>query len=610
MSPIAVQRLLVAFSFALVFLGGCTGSAPVLTQAHAAMPAGEGNSEHVADYITIKIIAFNDLHGHLEPPQLTIAAPGPGNTTIAVPAGGAAYMAGAIKSLRQANPNHAVISAGDMIGASPLISALFLDEPTIDAVNAFGIDFNAVGNHEFDKGTDELQRMQHGGCEQHTQRKPCALDGTFKGANFGFLAANTFRKDGTTLFPATGIKSFGDAAHQVKVGFIGLTLKNTPHIVTPSGVAGLTFRDEAATANALIPKLKAQGADAIVVIIHQGGTTSGNYNDQTCPDLSGDIVPILDKLDPAVDIVVSGHTHHSYICDYGRKNPARPFLLTSAGQYGTLITDINLTIDARTHKLVSRSASNVIVQGEGFVNSAGATVRLSDAYPHFAKDAAVDAIVTRYADAAAPLAQRVVGRLTASLSRMPVASGESALGNLIADAQLAATRSAAHGHAQLALMNPGGIRADLNVPAGGGEVNYSQIFRTQPFGNNLVVKSLSGAQLRALLEQQFRSGANTPRQPRVLFPSQGFSYAYDLAKPANARIVNMRLHGVPIKDDARYRVTMNSYLAAGGDNFSLFRQGREISGGDLDVDALEDYLRTHSPVTPPDLNRITRIVRP
>jgi 5'-nucleotidase len=557
--------------------------------------------------VDVKIIAFNDLHGNIEPPHLSIAAPGPDHTMIAVPAGGAAYMASAIKALKQANPNHAVVSTGDMIGASPLVSALFLDEATIDAVNAFDIDFNAVGNHEFDKGADELQRMQHGGCAKYTQRQPCALTGTFAGANFGFLAANTFRKDGSTLFPATGIKSFGEGVHQIKVGFIGLTLKNTLNIVSPAGVAGLIFKDEASMANALIPQLKAQGADAIVVIIHQGGMTTGGYNDRNCPDLDGDIVPILNKLDSAVDVVVSGHTHRSYVCDYGRKNPAKPFLLTSAGQYGTLLTDINLTIDTRTRKVVAKSANNVIVQGEGFVNNAGVTIKPSSDYPQFAKDAAVDTIVTRYADAAAPLAQRVVGRLAASLSRSTVASGESPLGNLIADAQLAATQSAERGNAQIALMNPGGIRADLQVPDGGGNLTYSQIFRAQPFGNNLVVKTFTGGQLRALLEQQFKAGTNTTSNPRVLFPSSGFTYSYNLKRPFGFRISNMRLHGVRMESAKVYRVTMNSYLAAGGDNFSRFNQGREISGGDLDVDALEDYLRSQSPVRAPATNRITRI---
>lgn len=581
------SRILLALS--VIFLAGSASNAS----------ADVGNVE-------VKIIAFNDLHGHLEPPRLSLFVPATNSVGTYVPAGGAAYLASAIKSLKQTNPNHAVVSAGDMIGASPLVSALFVDEPTIEAVNAFGIDFNAVGNHEFDKGSAELLRMQNGGCAKFTQREPCALNKQFFGANFGFLAANTFKADGKTLFPATGIKSFGSGAQQVKIGFIGLTLKNTPNIVTPAGVAGLTFADEARTANALIPQLKAQGADAIVVVIHEGGVTNGN-SDLSCPSLTGAIVAILERLDPAIDVVVSGHTHRSYICDYGKRNPAKPFLLTSAGQYGTLVTDINLTIDPRTHKVVSKSASNVIVQGEGFVNNAGVTIKPSADYPRFSKDRDVDAIVTRYANAAAVLSNRMVGRLTTSVSRRQLPSGESPLGNLIADAQLAATQSAEHGGAQIALMNPGGIRADLHVPNGGGELTYGQIFSAQPFGNNLVVKSFSGAQLRGVLEQQFKRQSNTNDSPRILFPSAGFTYSYNLQKPAGSRISTMRLHGVPIVDKTIYRVTMNSYLANGGDQFSLFNQGGHVSGGEMDVDALEAYLRSHSPMTPPATNRVTRI---
>jgi 5'-nucleotidase len=564
--------------------------------------------QEAAKNVDVKIIAFNDFHGHLEPPKLSIAAPaGNGTLNVAVPAGGAAYMAGAIKHLKTLNPNHAVVSAGDMIGGTPLVSALFLDEPTIEVFNEIQIDFNAVGNHEFDKGKDELLRMKNGGCAKHTLREPCLLNKGFPGANFGFLAANTVKADGSTLFPATGIKEFGSGAAKVKVGFIGMTLQGTPGIVTPAGVEGLTFKDEAKTANALIPQLKAQGADVIVVVVHEGGVTTGGYNDKGCPNLTGDIVPILEKLDPAVDVVVSGHTHRAYVCDYGKTNPAKPFLLTAAGQYGTIVTDINLTIDPNTRKLLAKSANNVIVQGESFMTSSGTTVPVSSLYPSFARDQAVDRLISQYAAAAAPLAGRATGSLTTSITRSRVASGESALGNLIADAQLAATSPAVRGGAQIAFMNPGGVRADLNVPKGGGTVTYGQIFGVHPFSNNLVVKSLTGAKLRTLLEQQFHSGANTTSTPRVLFPSAGFSYSYDLRQPAGSRITDMRLNGNPIADTSVYRATMNSFLATGGDSFTVFNQGSNDLGGELDVDALEAYLRANSPVAPPATNRITRI---
>jgi 5'-nucleotidase len=553
--------------------------------------------------IDVKLIAFNDLHGNLEPPKLSITAPAAGGGTEPGPAGGAAYLASAVASLKAKNENNAVVSAGDMIGASPLVSALFLDESTIEAVNAMKIDFNAVGNHEFDKGQTELLRMKNGGCAKNTALEPCRVNKAFPGANFGFLAANTVKGDGNTLFPATGMKSFTKDGATVKVAFIGMTLKGTPNIVTPAGVAGLSFKDEADTANALIPQLKAQGADAIVVVIHEGGTTTVGYNDKSCAGLSGDILPILNKLDTAVDVVISGHTHRSYVCDYGKTNPARPFLLTSAGQYGTLLTDINLTIDTRTRKVTAKAADNVIVQGEAFTSGAN-TVALTDQYPVFGKNQEVAALISQYLAIAGPLVQRVVGSLTATATRTQVASKESALGNLIADAQLAATSPAGKGAAQIAFMNPGGVRADL-APAQDGSVTYGQIFAVQPFGNSLVVKTMTGAQIKAVLEQQFNSGSNTVAAPKVLLPSRGLTYSYSASAPGGARIGNMALNGTAIDPAANYRVTMNSFLATGGDNFTVFNQGTDTLGGDQDVDALEAYIKANSPLAPPATDRIT-----
>jgi 5'-nucleotidase len=409
--------------------------------------------------------------------------------------------------------------------------------------------------------------------------------------------------DGNTLFPATGMKTFTKDGATVKVAFIGMTLKGTPNIVTPAGVAGLTFKDEADTANALIPQLKAQGADAIVVVIHEGGTTTVGYNDKSCAGLSGDILPILNKLDTSVDIVISGHTHRSYVCDYGKTNPAKPFLLTSAGQYGTLLTDINLTIDTRTRKVTAKAADNVIVQGEAYT-SGTTTVALTDQYPTFDKNQEVAALINQYLTIAGPLVQRVVGSLTATATRTLTASKESVLGNLIADAQLTATSPAGKGAAQIAFMNPGGVRADL-APAGDGSVTYGQIFAVQPFGNSLVVKTMTGAQIKAVLEQQFNSGSNTVAAPKVLLPSAGFTYSYSTSAPAGSRISNLSLNGTAMADGTSYRVTMNSFLATGGDNFTVFNQGTDTLGGDQDVDALEAYIKANSPLTPPATNRIT-----
>nr|WP_237219960.1 bifunctional metallophosphatase/5'-nucleotidase [Sphingomonas arenae] len=538
----------------------------------------------------VQILAVNDFHGALEPPKVGVPAKTADGRDVEVPAGGAAYLAGAAKALREGQANTVTVSAGDMIGATPLPSALFLDEPAINAMDLVGVEYNAVGNHEFDKGSAELLRMQTGGCEKHTSRQPCRLE-PFDGASFRFLAANVRRADGSTLFPSTGTKDFGP----VQVGFIGMTLKETATLVSPAGVAGLTFADEAVTANAAVPQLRAAGADAIVLLIHQGARTDGLYNDKGCPGLSGDLLPILDRLDPAISVVISGHTHRAYVCDYKRPGGG-PLLLTSAGRSGIMITDIRLGVTAGGGVQV-RSAGNVIVQGEGF--TAGTKqVPLNTEFRTFGADEATAALVRRYVDASLAEALRVVGRLSGEVTRDLNEDREQTAGNLIADAQLAASRGAG---AQVAFINSGGVRTDL-APAADGSVTYGQIFAMQPFGNSLVTKTLSGAQLKAFLEQQFASGTNTAENPNMLLPSAGFFFAYDLKRPAGDRIVEMLLNGRRIEPGASYRVTVNNFMASGGDNFTVLANGVEVTDAGSDLDALEAWLAKG--VKAPGLGRI------
>ena len=555
--------------------------------------------------VEVKIIALNDFHGALEPPRQAIAAAGPDGGAVRVPAGGAAYLASAVRSLKAANPNNVVVSAGDLISASPLISSYFLDEPTVLAMNMIGLDFNAVGNHEFDRGQAELRRMQDGGCEKHTRVEPCQVDKDFGGADFGFLAANVATGEGGTLFPAYGLRSFGSGARSVKVGFIGLTLKETPTLVAPGGVVGLTFADEAESINAIVPKLKGEGADAIVVLIHQGVYSKVGYNDKGCDSLSGDLLPILARLDPGIDVVVSGHTHQSYVCDYATIDPDRPFLLTSAGRNGTLLTDIRLTIDPVAGRVVTRSADNLIVQGEGYQAASGA-VEVNEAFPLYPRDAAVAGLVDRYAAAVAPVAQRVVGYLDGAALRQESPAGESVMGALIADAHLAFASAPENGGAQIAFSNSGGLRADI-VPGADGAVTYGQLISAQPFGNTLVVQSFTGRQIRALLEQQFNSGTNSVAQPNMLMPSRGFTYSYDLTRPAGQRIIDPRLNGEPLRDEEVYRVAANNFIALGGDNFTVFTEGTDMVGGPTDVEVLETYIVNAGRLKPPVADRVTRI---
>jgi 5'-nucleotidase len=549
--------------------------------------------------INVSILAFNDLHGHLEPPSLSVRERIDGNLT-EVPAGGAAYLAAAIQHHKKLNPLNAVVSAGDMIGATPLISALFLDEPTIEAVNAMGIDFNAVGNHEFDKGTPELMRMRRGGCEKFTRLEPCQVNRQFPGANFEFLAANVKKSDHETLFPAYGIKTFKQGNQVIKVGFVGMTLKNTPNLLIPEGVKGLKFEDEAATANALVPLLKAQGVSALVLVVHEGGVIQGGPNDASCPGLSGDIVPILNKLDTSFDVVVSGHTHRAYACDYKRINPNKPFLLTSAGQYGTFLTHIQLSIDPVSKTVQNKTASNVIVQSEAFVNASGVQVQPSSALPFFGKQMDVEKIVNVYRKASEVQVLKEVGRLSTSITRNASPSGESGLGNLIADAQWSSTASAERGRSDFALMNPGGVRADILIQQGGGTVNFGQLFKVQPFGNTLVVKRMTGQQVKDLLEHQFEN----PDRPKVLFPSESLRYDVDRRQPKGQRVLNIQIGQKPIDLARAYNVTMNSFLASGGDGFWHFNQAPTLSGGELDVDALSDYVQKRPGLKPAPTDRI------
>ena len=552
-----------AVAFALFALAGCA------TRPTAVVPVAP------AAPIEVQILAFNDFHGNLEPPA-PVEVTDAGGSKRKLQSGGVANLAGALSQLRQGHPNTVTVSAGDTIGASPLISANYLDEPTIAAMNLLGLEFNSVGNHEFDRGSDELKRMQAGGCAKFTRRTPCAVE-PFGGARFRYLAANVVQADGTTVFPATGIKKFGP----ITIGFIGMTLKGTANVVTPSGVKGLTFADEAATANALVPQLKAAGADAIVLLIHQGGKTPQFTTGNACDGLYGDILPILSKLDPAITTVVSGHTHWAYVCN-GTPETGAGRLMTSAGKFGYFVTDLRLSFDPATHHLLKQGATNVVV-GNG----------------EHGTDRAEQALVARYAAAVAPIASRVVGRLT-DKAPTDADDGESAAADLIADSALAATRAPENGGAQVAFVNATGVR--IALPAG--DVLYKDAFAMMPFGNNLVVMTLTGEQLKAALEQQYAIPIKTGRtRPAALAPSEGFSYVVDMTKPEGSRVSDMRLSGKPVTANGRYRVALNNYLASGGDSLTAFTKGTDLTDkGVIDLDALVAWIAPGR--TPPKTGRI------
>ena len=558
--------------------------------------------------VSVRLLAFNDFHGYTEPPGGTVPAPDPaGGAPVRLSVGGSAYLASLIEQRRAGHPNTTVVAAGDLIGASPLASALFHDEAAIESLNRMGLALSSVGNHEFDKGVAELERLQRGGC--HPQGTvgvdTCILEGRFKGASFQYLAANVVdARTRRPIFPSHAIRTYRDGRRRIRIAYVGLVLRGTPAIVSPSGIAGLAFLDEASTVNRLVPTLRKRGADAIVVLIHQGATTTGLHDDASCPGLGGDLLPIVSAFDPAIDLVISGHTHQAYRCRALARDGRTAIPITSAGSYGRFLSEIDLRFAPQgSGRPLSISVRNLPVVNDR------APSPLPAVYPSLAPDAAQRALIDTYDALAAPLTHRVVGHIAADITRTPNAAGESALGDLIADAQLAQTAGDGAGGAVIALMNSGGIRADLIAAqiSGGepiGDITYGEAFNVQPFHNALVTMTLSGRQLKAVLEQQWLDQA----MPRLLQVSQGFSYRYDERAPAGSKVIaeSMMLNGLPVRADASYRVTVNDYLADGGDRFPALREGSDRLTGALDIEALTAYLAAHSPLVPEPQNRVLR----
>lgn len=541
----------------LTAITGCT-SVP------AATLAGTGPVE-------VHLLAINDFHGNLDPPSggARMFNPADPGRWSSVPAGGAARLATAVKQLSE-QPNAIMVAAGDLIGASPLLSSLFHDEPTIESLSQMGMAVTSVGNHEFDEGWQELRRMQTGGCHPVDG---CKGPKPFEGAKFQYLAASTYLETGETLFPPYTIREFEGE----KVAFIGLTLEGTPDVITPAARVGITFKDEAETVNALVPKVRAEGAEAIVVLIHEGGYAGQGLDD--CHGLSGAIAEIVPKFDKAVDVVVTGHTNGIYICTVDGR------LVTGAGAYGTRITDIKLLIDRSSGDVIGKSARDVVV-------------KLDD----FSEDPAQLALIGAYRSQAEPLMKREVGAITAAISRSGGATGESALGDIVADAMLAEARKQ-DATVEIAFMNPGGIRSEIPFRSGG-VVTFADIFAAQPFGNELVALTLTGAQIEEVLRQQYQANGNN-----ILQVSDGFSFTWRQPPGQPIEVVpgSVKLKGQTLVPGQSYRVVTNNFLAGGGDGFAAFKAGGGRTTVGSDVESLEAYLKANSPLSPAVRGRIVRV---
>ncbi|MGW4087543.1 bifunctional metallophosphatase/5'-nucleotidase [Streptomyces sp. NPDC004822] len=587
---------LVATAAGLATVGALAAALPATASPGAGKGGhGHGHGHHPGRYQDVQLLSFNDLHGNLEPPSgssgrvTEIQADG---TTKTIDAGGVEYLATHLRQARAGKQFSVTAAGGDMVGASPLVSGLFHDEPTIEALNKLKLDVTSVGNHEFDEGSKELSRLQNGGCHP---TDGCYTDKKFKGADFPYLAANVLNeKSGKPILKPYWVWKKKD----VKIGFIGVTLEDTPGVVSAEGVKGLKFKDEVDTINKYAKELQRQGVKSIVALIHEGGFPASSSYNYDCDSgsagsgISGPIVDIAKNVSPSVDALVTGHTHNAYVCTIPDPS-GKPRMVTSASSFGRLYTDTTLTYDRHTGDIARTS-----VKSANHVVSRDVT-----------KAADMTALISKWNTLAAPIGNRPIGYISGDIVKDGT---ESPLGDLIADAQLAYGKELDPA-TDLALMNPGGIRAPLTYAASGAEgdgvVTYAEGFTVQPFSNTVNLQTLTGAQLVQVLKEQV-SGSNEAA-PKILQISAGLTYTLDLTKSGADRVVtdSIKLNGAAIDPAATYRVAMNNFLAGGGDGFTTLGQGTDPLVGTDDLTVLQKYLTDNStpssPIAPPAADRIT-----
>jgi 5'-nucleotidase len=532
-----------ALAFALT-LAGCT-TAP--------------GAPRAARSVELNLVSINDFHGNLEASAYKLAPEG-GTGTDSIKAGGIDVLGGALAAFRKEDKDLLFVGAGDMVGASPALSSMWADEPSIVAMSRMGLVASALGNHEFDQGSKELLRQQHGGCDSPRPAKACKIATGFDGAGFTYLATNVIdQASGKNLVPGWRIVD----VKGVKVGLIGAVLQDVASVAVGSAIKGLTFLDEADSINKVLPAMRAQGAQVFVVLIHEGGHTGEAFDKVNCDGLEGPIVGIVKKLDPAIRLVLTGHSHKGYLCKVDGR------VVTQADAMGHLLSRIKMTVDPVSGKVEDIQVRNVVMAPGAFAPDPQLAAYLQDVR----------------ARSQAELA-RPVAHIQGAVARKENDDGESALGGMIADAALAATRSQG---AQVGFMNPGGIRKDLEVGEGG-VVSFGQAQAVLPFGNTLVVQDLRGAQLRALLEQQWqREGKGY-----MLQVSSSLSYQWDSTRPPGQRVLpgSVKINGKPLEDGATYRVVANNFLADGGDNFPALGGGtNRVDTGMRDLDALIAHLK-------------------
>lgn len=557
--------------------------------------------------VPVRLLALNDFHGNIEPPTGSSGRM-VDETGQTVEAGGAVYLATHMKQL--ADRNTIGVAQGDLIGATPLISAAYHDEPSVELLGKLGVKVSAVGNHEFDEGYAELRRIMKGGCHPVDG---CSPAGEWKGAKYDYVGANVLFKNKNEQATADALKSIGTSSQAralmndwgvpalppvsikwmngVPIGFIGLVTQTTPNIVTAEGIKDLKFVDEVKAANVASKLLKLFGVKAQVVLVHEGDQVTLGQSPDACSAQPGAGNRIATQVDAEVDMILSGHSHQAYLCQV--KDPAgRDRLYSQGGSFGRVITKVDFQVNTRT-----RDIERATVVADNQVVTRTVT-----------PDPDMVQFVQTWKDRVAPVANKPVGRISADIANTAAPSGESPLGNLIADGQLAATRTG--GTAQVALMNPGGVRASLSFagsPAGEGDgvVTYGEAFSVQPFNNLMQVVTLTGAQLKTVLEQQFTGGPNAQPFNKILQPSANLTYTYSRSAAWGTKVSNIQIDGAPVTDTQEIRVAANNFLVGGGDAFLAFRDGTNLWSGPLDIDAFVDHLGKNNPIAPPATNRIT-----
>ncbi|MBI3349447.1 MAG: bifunctional metallophosphatase/5'-nucleotidase [Burkholderiales bacterium] len=510
----------------------------------------------------LTLLSINDFHGNIQPAKPTplmprVADPATGELK-AQPAGGVAYLATALADLRTKNPDALVVAGGDLIGASPLISNLLRDEPTLAAMSELGISASALGNHELDAGLPELLRQARGDCGANG----CLWPG-YKGPGFPYLGANVLdASTGKPLLPTHVIKQAG----KLKVAVAGVATLETPHVIVARAIKGIRFADEADTLNALVPQLKAEGANVLVAVMHEGGVqglgAGANDPSYACPTLTGRVQDIAKRLDPAYAIIIGGHTHQAYTCKINGR------LVVQAGSYGGWITESHLKLDASGRVLDAQAVNHPVLQSV------------------YAPNAALADLVARAAALTEAARNKPVATLPRGATRnAKEPNGDAWLGNLIADSQLAFARK--QGPADIAFMNPGGIRADLTVEAGK-PTTMSDLLAIQPFGNDIVALTLTGQQLFDILERQLPKG---DASPRMLQPSSTLRYRWRMGADGNAQLGEILIDGQPLSRTRDYRIVVNNFLSEGGDAQTGFKHGRDRAVLGTDIDALVELLR-------------------